>query len=145
MLNEVYNKRILELAANIPHIGTLEAPDARTQQTSPLCGSKVSVEIKAENDVVTEFAHEVQACALGQAASSIMARNVIGSDLPELEHVLAAVEKMLDTGELDIGEKWKDLEVLKPVKDFKQRHGSTLLTFKAVVAALRSVKAKREG
>lgn len=138
MLNEVYNKRILELAADIPHIGTLKDPDARAQEHSPLCGSKVSVEIKATQGVVTDFAHEVQACALGQAASSIMARNVIGSDLTELEQVLAAVEHMLATGELDIDEKWKDLEVLKPVKDFKQRHGSTLLTFKAVVAALKA-------
>jgi len=138
MLDEVYNKRILELAANIPHIGTLENPDARASEHSPLCGSKVSVELKAEKGVVTDFAHEVEACALGQAASSIMARNVIGSDLAELEIVLAAVENMLETGELTVSEKWQDLEVLKPVKDFKQRHGSTLLTFKAVVAALKA-------
>jgi NifU-like protein involved in Fe-S cluster formation len=78
MLNEVYNRRILELAGNIPRLGRLAQPDATATAHSKLCGSTVTVDVKMEGDVVSDFAHEVKACALGQASSSIMARTVIG-------------------------------------------------------------------
>ena len=78
MLNEVYNARILELAGNIPRLGRLPAPDATATAHSKLCGSTVTVDLKTNGDEVTEFAHDVKACALGQASSSIMARHVIG-------------------------------------------------------------------
>ena len=79
MLNDVYNSRILELAGNIPRLGRLQAPDASATAHSRLCGSTVTVDLKMEGDTVTDFSHEVKACALGQASSSIMARNVVGS------------------------------------------------------------------
>src|SRR5262249_34481848 len=76
MLNEVYNKRIIELAGNIPRVGRLGDPDATATAHSKLCGSTVTVDLKMSGDEVTDFAHDVRACALGQASSSIMARNV---------------------------------------------------------------------
>src|SRR5436309_1972116 len=79
MLNEVYNRRILELAAAIPRLGRLGRPDATATAHSKLCGSTVTVDLKMDGDVISDFAHEVKACALGQASSSIMARNVVGS------------------------------------------------------------------
>ena len=75
MLNDVYNRRILELAGSIPRIGRLSGPDASATAHSKLCGSTVTVDLKMEGDEVTDFAHEVKACALGQASSSIMARH----------------------------------------------------------------------
>src|SRR5262249_56371917 len=84
MVNEVYNRRILELAASIPRLGRLADPDATARAHSKLCGSTVIADLKMEGDVVTDFAHEVKACALGQASSSIMARNVVGSRAEEL-------------------------------------------------------------
>ena len=79
MLNEVYNRRILELAGGIPRLGRLEKPDASATAHSKLCGSTVTVDLKMDGDTVTDFAHEVKACALGQASSSIMASHVVGA------------------------------------------------------------------
>src|SRR5262249_39293682 len=95
MLNEVYNKRILELAGNIPRLGRLPAADASATAHSKLCGSTVTVDLKMDGDVVTDFAHEVKACALGQASSSIMARNVVGSNATELRGLRESVRRML--------------------------------------------------
>ncbi len=95
MLNDVYNRRILELAGSIPRIGRLEAPDATATAHSKLCGSTVTVDLKMDGDRVADFAHEVKACALGQASSSIMARNVVGANADELKGLRETVRKML--------------------------------------------------
>ena len=143
MLNEIYNRRILELAADIPRLGRLAAPDASARAHSKLCGSTVSVDLKVEGDVVTDFAHEVKACALGQASSSIMARHVVGSTAEELRVVREAMRRMLKESGAAPGGKWQDLGVLEPVRDFKARHASTLLTFDAVVDALDQIEARQ--
>src|SRR3974390_892787 len=95
MLNDVYNRRILELAGNIPRLGRLPAADASATAHSKLCGSTVTVDLKMDGDTVTDFAHEVKACALGQASSSIMARNVVGATAGELRALRENVRKML--------------------------------------------------
>jgi NifU-like protein involved in Fe-S cluster formation len=143
MLNEIYNKRILELAADIPRLGRLPQPDASATAHSKLCGSTVTVDLAVEGDVVTDFAHDVKACALGQASSSIMARHVVGSTADELRAVRVAVRRMLKEGGEAPSGKWEDLRVLEPVREFKARHASTLLTFDAVVEALDRVQATR--
>ncbi|NND48877.1 MAG: iron-sulfur cluster assembly scaffold protein [Rhizobiales bacterium] len=143
MLNDVYNKKILELAANIPRIGTLEEADASATAVSRLCGSKVTVHLKLEDGRVSEFAHEVKACALGQASSSIMARNIIGATPSELRQLQGEMRAMLKEGAPAPSGRWSDLEVLGPVREFKSRHASTLLTFDAVVDALDQIEAKQ--
>jgi NifU-like protein involved in Fe-S cluster formation len=144
MLNEVYNRRILELAAAIPRIGRLEQPDASATALSKLCGSTVTIDLKMDGDTVTDFAHEVKACALGQASSSIMARNIIGSKANELRDLREGVRKMLkENGTPPANGKWSDIAVLEPVRDYKARHASTLLTFDAVVDAIGQIEAKR--
>src|SRR5258708_538106 len=95
MLNDVYNRQILELAGNIPRLGRLADPDATATAHSKLCGSTVTVDVKMEGDKVTDFAHEVKACALGQASSSIMASHVVGASAGELRRLRADVRKML--------------------------------------------------
>ena len=95
MLNDVYNRRIIEFAANIPRIGRLASPDASATAHSRLCGSTVTVDVKMDGDKVTDFAHDVKACALGQASSSIMASHVIGSSAEELRALREGVRKML--------------------------------------------------
>lgn len=142
MINEIYNRRILELAGNIPRIGRLANPDATATAHSKLCGSTVTIDLAMKNGVVSDFAHEVKACALGQAASSIMAHHVIGSTPDELRHLRDEVRTMLkDNGPPPQG-KWQDIAVLEPVRDYKARHASTLLTFDAVVKALDEIEAK---
>ena len=143
MLNDVYNTRILELAGNIPRLGRLEQADATATAHSKLCGSTVTVDLKMDGDTVTDFAHEVKACALGQASSSIMARNVVGAKAQELRELRESVRRMLKENGAAPGGKWADVAVLEPVRDYKARHASTLLTFDAVVDAINQIEAKR--
>src|SRR3712207_6171169 len=109
MLNEIYNKRILELAADIPRLGRLERPDASATAHSKLCGSTVTVDLALDGDVVRDFAHDVKACALGQASSSIMARHVVGSTAEELRTIRNAMRKMLKEGGDAPSGRWEDL------------------------------------
>jgi NifU-like protein involved in Fe-S cluster formation len=142
MLNDVYNRRILELAADIPRAGRLPHPGATATAHSKLCGSTVVVDLAMDGGRVTDFAHDVRACALGQASSSIMARNVVGSDASELREVRDQMYRMLkENGPAPAG-KWADLAVLEPVRDYKARHASTLLTFDAVVDAIGQIEKK---
>jgi NifU-like protein involved in Fe-S cluster formation len=143
MLNDVYNAKILDLAGNIPRLGRLAAPDATATAHSKLCGSTVTVDLKMNGPVVGDFAHEVKACALGQASSSIMARHVVGSNPAELRELRETVRKMLKENGPPPSGKWADIAVLEPVRDYKARHASTLLTFDAVVSALDQIEAKQ--
>jgi NifU-like protein involved in Fe-S cluster formation len=143
MLNDVYNRRILELAGNIPRLGRLADADASATAHSKLCGSTVTVDLKMDGDTVTDFAHDVKACALGQASSSIMARNVIGARAPELRELRETVRRMLKENGAPPGGTWSDIAVLEPVRDYKARHASTLLTFDAVVEAIDKIEAER--
>ena len=142
MINEVYNKRIIELAGNIPRLGRLPEAQASATAHSKLCGSTVTVDLKMDGDEVTDFAHEVKACALGQASSSIMARYVIGAKADELRNLRETVRKMLKENGAPPQGKWADIAVLEPVRDYKARHASTMLTFDAVVDAIGQIEAK---
>lgn len=136
MLNDIYSRRILELAADIPLLGTLPDADASAKAHSKLCGSTVTVYLKLDGNVVSAFAHEVKACALGQASSSIMGRHVIGSTIAELQAVREEMRQMLKAHGKPPTGKWADLALLEPARDLKARHASILLTFDAVVEAL---------
>src|SRR5664279_4823173 len=142
MLNEVYNAKIIELAGNIPRLGRLPAPDASATAHSKLCGSTVKIDLKMDGPVVTDFAHDVKACALGQASSSIMARHVVGSTASELRELRETVRRMLKENGSPPEGKWADIGLLEPVRDYKARHASTLLTFDAVVDAIGQIEAK---
>jgi NifU-like protein involved in Fe-S cluster formation len=142
MLDDIYNKRILELAANIPRLGRLDAPMATAMAHSKLCGSKVTVDVAMADGVVSDFAHDVKACALGQASSSIMARNVVGATPDELRAARDAVRRMLKENGPPPEGRFADAAVLEPVRDFKARHASTLLAFDAVVDAVGQIEAK---
>jgi NifU-like protein involved in Fe-S cluster formation len=145
MLNDIYNKKIIELAGNIPRLGRLADPDASATAHSKLCGSTVKVDLKMQDGVVSDFAHDVKACALGQASSSIMARHVIGSDATELRELRETVRKMLKENGAPPQGKWEDIAMLEPVRDYKARHASTMLTFDAVVDAVGQIEAKAAG
>jgi NifU-like protein involved in Fe-S cluster formation len=143
MLNDIYNRRILELAADIPRLGRLPDPHGSATAHSKLCGSTVTVDLRIEDGRVSDFAHDVKACALGQASSSLMARLVVGSSSDELRAVREAMRRMLKEGAPPPEGRWEELRVLEPVRDFKARHASTLLTFDAVVDALGQIEARR--
>ena len=142
MLNDIYNKRIIELAGNIPRLGRLPAPGASATAHSKLCGSTVKVDLTMDGPVVTDFAHDVKACALGQASSSIMASHVVGSTADELRELRETVRRMLKENGAPPQGKWADIALLEPVRDYKARHASTMLTFDAVVDAIGQIEAK---
>jgi NifU-like protein involved in Fe-S cluster formation len=142
-LDDLYNGRILELAANIPRTERLAAPEATAQAHSKLCGSRVTVDLKMDGDVVTDFGQDVKACLLGQSSASVMGRNIVGSTAEELRDVGQSMRRMLKEGGKPPTGKWADLAVLESVRDYKARHASTLLVFDAVEDAINQIRAKR--
>lgn len=142
-LSEIYNQRILELSASIPRTERLADADATATAHSKLCGSTVTVDLKLSGDRVSAFGQTVKACLLGQAAASIMAHNIVGSDAGELRAVGAAMRRMLKANGSPPTGRWADLAVLEPVRDFKARHASTLLVFDAVETALAAAEGKQ--
>lgn len=142
-INDLYSRRILKLAADVQRTERLGDPDATVTKTSPLCGSRVTVDVKLDGDRISDFAHEVKACALGQTSSSIMARNAVGSSIEEIEQVADVMRKMLKEGGPAPTGRWSDLEVLEPVREYKSRHASVMLTFDAVLKAAREIMAER--
>ena len=145
MLSDIYNKRILELAGNIGRLGRLAAPHGTATVHSRLCGSTVTVDLAIEDGRVSDFAHDVKACALGQASSAIMARAVVGSTPAELRALRDTMHAMLKQGGAPPDGRWAEAAALEPVRDYKARHASTLLTFDAVVEALGAAEARQAG
>ena len=141
-MDDIYNSRILEFAGNIQRTGKLADADASAEKHSKLCGSRVKVYVKMADGVVGDFSHEVKACALGQASSSIMARHVVGANPAEIRQAREEMIAMLkEDGEGPSG-RFEDMRFLKPVKDYKARHASTMLTFEAVVDCLDQIEAR---
>lgn len=142
-MDDIYNSKILEFAGNIPLTGTLANADAHAQAHSKLCGSRVKVWLTTDGETVSGFAHEVKACALGQASCSIMARHVIGATAAELRQAKADMLSMLKEGGEGPSGRFADMRYLLPVRDYKARHASTMLTFDAVVDCLDQIEARR--
>ncbi|MBN9035423.1 MAG: iron-sulfur cluster assembly scaffold protein [Rhizobiales bacterium] len=145
MIDDVYNAKILGFAGNIGRIGRLAAPDASATAHSKLCGSTVTVDLAVKDGVVTDFAHEVKACALGQASSAIMAEHVVGARADELRATREAMRRMLKENGPPPQGRFSDLKYLEPVRDYKARHASTMLTFDAVVDCLDQIERRQAG
>ena len=142
-LNDLYNDRILELAANMPCTERLVSPEATANAYSKLCGSKVAVDLNMEGDVVTGYGQDVKACLLGQTSAAVMGHNIIGSNAAELRAVAGQMRRMLKEGGEPPSGRWADLAVLEPVRDYKARHASTLLVFDAVLDAIGQIERAR--
>ncbi|SIQ76457.1 Modular FeS cluster scaffolding protein NifU [Rhizobium sp. RU35A] len=140
-MDDIYNSRILELAGNIPLTGPMDGADASSEKHSKLCGSRVRVFLKMQDGAITAFSHQVRACALGQASSSVMARHVVGATAEEVRAAREAMLAMLKEGGEGPDGRFEEMRVLKPVKDYKARHASTMLTFDAVVDCLDQIEA----
>ena len=136
-LIKLYSTRILALTADIPHVGRLEAPQASVRKRSPLCGSTVTVDLDMVGGRVSRFGQDVKACALGQAAASVLGKVVIGRSADELERAAAEVEAMLKSGGPVPAAPFEGFEVLLPARDYKNRHASILLAIQASAEAAR--------
>lgn len=135
-LIKLYSGRILELAADIPHAGRLDAPCATVRKRSPQCGSTVTVDLRVTDGRVSAFAQDVRACALGQASAAILGAQVIGQDRPTLAALRDAVKAMLTQDGPVPDAPFDGYEVLLPAREFRNRHASILLALEATVEAM---------
>ncbi|MEZ5851779.1 MAG: iron-sulfur cluster assembly scaffold protein [Hyphomicrobiaceae bacterium] len=142
-LSDLYNEQIIALSADIPPARRLDAPDGTAMAHSKLCGSTITVDLRLDGDRVTDYGQSVRACLLGQAAASIMAKNIVGSSMDELRDVAAQMRRMLKENGPPPGGRWAQLAVLEPVREVRMRHASTLLVFDAVERALDMALEKR--
>lgn len=134
-LIKLYSARILALAADIPHIGTLETPMGQSSKRAPLCGSTVRVDLTLAEGRVADFAQDVKACALGQAAASVVGGHVIGATRAQLQQARDQLAAMLkDNGPVPDAP-FDALEVLIPAREYGNRHGSILLSLDATLDA----------
>ncbi len=144
MIDSVYNAKILEYAGNIPLTQRLVNPQASTRAHSKLCGSTLQIDLNLEGEKVAAYAHDVKACALGQASSSIVARNVVGATTSEIREAADALRAMLkENGPPPTG-RFQDLKFLEPVREYKARHASTMLVFDALVDAIGQIEKQRQ-
>jgi NifU-like protein involved in Fe-S cluster formation len=142
-LDDIYNTRILELAAAIPHTGRLPAPGGHGEAHSKLCGSTISVDVALDqHGVVTGFAQNVKACLLGQAAAAIVGREIIGTPVDEMKTVGETMRRMLKNNGPAPSGRWADLGLLEPVRDYRHRHASTLLIFDAIERAVANAQGR---
>ncbi len=141
-MDDLYHGRVLELAADIPHIGRLEAPDGAATKVSRVCGSVVTVELKLQDGVVSEIAVHPKACALGQASTAVLAMNAIGASPAEIREARDALREMLKEGGAPPQGRFWELRHLEGVREYPPRHASTMLAFDAAVDALEQAKAK---
>lgn len=135
-LIKLYSGQILQLAAAIPHTDRLTSPDATVKKRSPLCGSTVTVDIVVRDGRVTDFGQDVKACALGQAAAAVVGANVIGRNREEIETARDALKAMLRQDGPAPAAPFDGLEVLRPARDYKNRHASILLSLEATAEAM---------
>ncbi len=144
MVEDVYNRRILDLALNIPRIGALAAPQASVTHRSRLCGSEITVDVVLDGDRVADYAHRVKACALGQASAAILAAHVVGASAAEIREARDALRAMLKENGAPPTGRFADLAALEPVRDYKARHTSVLMPFEATVEAIEKIEATKK-
>ncbi len=142
MIDDLYSAKVLKLAANMPRAGRLAAPDATVEKTAKLCGSTITVDVVMDGDRVSDFAQDVKACALGQAAAAILGAQVVGATVTELEVARDGFRAMLKDGAPAPDGRFSDLSMLALVKDYPARHASTLLAFEAAAQAARQAVAQ---
>ncbi|MGV6805075.1 MAG: iron-sulfur cluster assembly scaffold protein [Ruegeria sp.] len=139
-LIKLYSSRILALAADIPHLERLENPDATVKKRSPLCGSTITVDVRTRDGRVAEFGQDVKACALGQAAAAVVGAAVIGTTRQQIETARDQLAAMLKKDGPAPDAPFDGLEVLKPARDYKNRHASIMLALDATSEAMKQAE-----
>lgn len=142
-LVKLYSGRILALAADIPHLGRLTAPDGTAKKRSPLCGSTVTVDVTLAGGRIIGFGQDVKACALGQAAAAVVGAAVIGRTRDEVSLAREQLAAMLKSGGPAPDAPFDGLEVLLPARDYANRHASILLALEATVEAMDAASARQ--
>ncbi|HEX8214611.1 MAG TPA: iron-sulfur cluster assembly scaffold protein [Allosphingosinicella sp.] len=140
MTTALYNREVLRLAVSIPHQGRLQRPQASVEKRSPVCGSRVTVDVVVDEEgCLVDLGQEVRACALGQASASLMGANAIGRNGAQLAAARDALAAFL-AGERDDPGEWPGLGLFAEARPFAARHKSILLAFEAVAEAAAEAK-----
>ncbi len=142
-LEDIYSEKVLELSANMPRTERLTAPDATASAYSKLCGSRITIDLKMDGSIVTDYAQDVRACLLGQTSAAVMGAQAVGSTATELREIGAQMRLMLTENGPPPNGRWAELAILEMVRDYKARHASTLLVFDAVEDAIAQIEEKR--
>lgn len=142
-LSDLYSQRILEIAANQPIPGRLVHPDATVRRVSRVCGSSIEIDLAVRDGRISAYGHTVAACALGQTSTAIVAARVVGTPVGEFRELREQMAAMLRDASPPPEGRWSDLACLAPVHAYPARHGSTMLVFDAIVAALDEIEARR--
>jgi NifU-like protein involved in Fe-S cluster formation len=135
-LIKLYSGRILALAADMPRTDRLADPHATVKKRSPLCGSTITVDVILQDGKISEYGQDVKACALGQAAASVVGAHVVGLSRAEIETARDALKDMLKNDGPAPAAPFEDLEVLRPARDYKNRHASIMLALEATLEAI---------
>jgi NifU-like protein involved in Fe-S cluster formation len=138
-LIKLYSARILALAADIPHLGRLEAPDATMKRRSPLCGSAVTVDVRVQDGRLVDLGQDVKACALGQAAAAVAGAAAVGATLDQITKGRDQLRAMLKEQGPVPDAPFDGFEVLTPAVAYKNRHASIMLSMEAIVEAMEQV------
>ncbi|MBJ3784063.1 iron-sulfur cluster assembly scaffold protein [Devosia sediminis] len=142
-LSDLYSEKILDLAGNARQPPRLAAPDATARKVSRVCGSVIEVDVVVRDGIIAGYGHDLSACALGQTSAAVVAREIVGTPIAELMGVRQAMHDMLKANGAPPTGKWSDLRYLEPVRDYPNRHVSTLLVFDAVAAALEKLESSQ--
>ena len=144
MIDDLYSARILTLAANLPHAGRLAAPDGTGERVAKLCGSRATVDVVLDDQgCIADFAQDVKACALGQAAAGVLGQHVVGADAAEIERARDAMLAMLKSEGDGPDGRFEDLRLLKQVAAYPARHASTLVSLEATLEAVNAALVAR--
>ncbi len=136
MIDELYSREILRRTTQLEHLGRLKDPQGSADRVAKLCGSTIHVDVRLAGDAIEDFAMEIQACALGQAAAAIVSQNVIGATTMDIVSARDALRALLKGADAMFPERFADLAILRSVKDYPARHASTLLSLEATCDAI---------
>lgn len=140
-LIKLYSGRILALAADIPHLGRLDAPDATVKRRSPLCGSAVTVDVQMHDGKLSALGQDVKACALGQAAAAVAGGAALGAPLDVITKGRDQLRAMLKENGPVPDAPFDGFDVLAPAVDYKNRHASIMLSMEAIAEAMENAAA----
>ncbi|ALE03842.1 Putative iron-sulfur cluster assembly scaffold protein for SUF system, SufE2 [Bartonella ancashensis] len=145
MIYNIYSREILKHAAHISKVGRLDNPDVTSKKRARLCGSTVLVDLKIEDKIVIDFSHEIRACALGQAASSILARHIVGKKIQDLKELQNVIQHMLTKNGPPPLTPFEEFSCLQPLKNYKERHASIMIIFDAIIDCIKQFEEKTDG
>jgi nitrogen fixation protein NifU and related proteins len=135
MSDDLYQQAIMDRAKAAAHAGRLASPDASATVDNPLCGDRVTIDLKLDGETIADVAHHVRGCALCQASAAVLATAAIGQAAAAVIAGRDKLKTVLAGGDAPPAP-WEDLGIFAPVRRHKSRHDCVLLPFEALSQAL---------